>query len=257
MEQEQPTHRDTAPLEPGTDTVPGPTSPEPVAAPPDASPGPSAEVSPAQGDPPKREKLDRDALRALRERRQRSLRRWLTFAMGLFILFLTVAVADAMLTGHYRDLYLEQPWIKIHYQYSRIDAGFVLKVHHEQIYDKLDQTYMNTEVYAIGVVTSVETPHDGGKVKLVLDIPNFVEEVNLYDDDARVIADTAMAAGIEIGDLVEVEAVLDNYSRFGLWLTATSVRRLNAVERWYVRKAMPPESLVRDPIGLEELSRNK
>jgi hypothetical protein len=246
---------------PARDPAPGPEVPPPGA----GAPGIAPPLAPGTGSSPR---TPQETIRALRESRRKQWRLFKIFSISFFALFMTVAILHWALSNYFHALYFDQPWITITSTYRKIDMGMVLAINREEVILDLEQRFQGKDAYAIGTVTRVETPDppaDGegpgsdspGMVAVRMDVLHFDEDVNLFDDEIHVEILPASLEGIATRDLVIAKGKVKNFSRFGLWLENATLRPLNAVERWYIQKALPPTRLTREPIGFNRMRGKK
>ncbi|MCU0723401.1 MAG: hypothetical protein MUC63_07280 [Planctomycetes bacterium] len=237
---------------------PSPAPPGAVATPPGLPPAAAAGSSP---------RVPLEVLHEAQRRRRRRQRAVLAVSLGIVASVLAAAAAHWALENRFRSLYYGQPWIRIASVYRQIDQGIILAVHRDRTYRELEERYQGREVYAVGFVSRVLTPESpgaeapapaaGAAVEVLIDVPHFEEEMNLFDDEVRLEIPPSALEGIAVRELVMVRGTLKNYSRYGLWIAGASIRPLNSVERWYVRRALPPTRAVRGSYGFDRLREKK
>lgn len=199
-----------------------------------------------------RRRPDLEVLKSRRLKRLRLRRRIVgAFAIAA-LLFLAAVGVDWRLRVHYQDLYKEQPWYEIQTTFLEIDRGNVLQVNKEDVLKGLDEKYLDREGYVIGRVTEVkEGPK--GLAQVVLDVPTFVEEINLFEDDAFVEIPAPAAAAFRRGEWVFGKGTVEHFSMYRLRLTDGTLRPLGLLESHYIALVVPPTRLDREPIGLRSL----
>jgi len=189
-----------------------------------------------------------EALREHRLRRMRLTKRVLIALVGLGVLVMVALIFDWYLLNAFRDRYDGQAWIEIFRVYDDIEKGMILEVHEERVMKDLEGRFLGREVLALGRLTGLE-PAGKGAVEVLVDVPHFEEVVNFYKDDVHV--DLPLWAGPfpEKGEWVMARGTVTSFSKFRLRLNGTSLRPLSSLEKFYMRRVMPPKSLTREPIG--------
>ena len=223
-----------------------PESEAPKAETPEPAPPEGEAVAPS----PQRDRPDLEALRARREKAHRRRRRFWMFFGCSAALFLGAVLADWLLKGHYRDLYHRQPWIEIQQALKKVEGGKVLDIHLEKFRDRLDETYLGKEAYAIGRVTEVLP---GDPLEVCIDVPHFLEMYDFHADDIHLEWKSPLPEGVAPSVWVLCRGRVKNFGDYRLRIVGISIRPLRFYELYYVRKTVPPTRLTRDGVDSRNL----
>ncbi|GEM_PF-3490227 len=195
-------------------------------------------------------------------RRARKRVKILLAVFGVFsVLFLALLVADWQLRIFYEDRYHTQPWIEITQARHDIEDGKVLDINVERAERALSERFVDKQAYVIGKITDLkaegETDGPPGTTAVVVDVPNYVDLINLHKDEVYLLFPAPAAAPLETGQWIEGRGRVESFGDFRLRMEGTCVRPLSPVERHYIERILPPENLTRESLGYEAAMQNR